>query len=148
MWYKSLVPLFLGFFFIIIPGAKGQDGNMPQKDLIRAGTIAIQQDTRISTLLQRHIRHNQNKRGIDGYRIQIFFNSGPQAREQAIRIKADFLSSYPNLPAYVLYQSPFYKVRIGDFPTKNKALRVYYQVRKKYRTAYIVKDIIKFPVLY
>ena len=114
---------------------------------IHFGTITLVQDERISVLMDRQITLNKRKGGIDGYRIQVFFNSGRDAREEAIHVKADFLSEYPDIPVYIIYQSPFYKVRIGDFRSKYEALGVFSHIRRKYPSAYIVKDVIPFPDL-
>ncbi len=143
---KAIFFFFLSALFLsFVAYSQDKTGINNKDERLQEGTITIRQDARISSIIERHIRQNKRKRGIDGYRIQLFFNSGPAAREQAIRLKADFLSSFPDYPVYILYQSPFYKVRIGDFRTKSNALKVFQEIKKKYPTAYIVKDIIKFP---
>ena len=111
------------------------------------GKIYVYQDPRIDKLLQRHIANNEKKGGINGYRIQIYFGSGHDARENANESKARFLSYFPETKAHILYQSPFYKVRIGDFRTKNEALKFYRRVQRRFPNAYIVPDIIEFPEL-
>ncbi len=124
-----------------------EEGSPPRVEKITLGSVTLVQDVRIHAIVDRQVTLNKRKGGIDGYRIQVFFNSGRDAREEAIRIKAAFLSEHPNLPVYIVYHSPFYKVRIGDFRSKYEALGVFRQIRKKYPTAYIVKDVIPFPDL-
>ena len=109
--------------------------------------LQIFQDPRLEILLQRHIEYNKKKGGMNGYRIQIFFGSGRTARDDANETKAKFLSYFPDTRAHILYQSPFYKVRVGDFRTKNEALKFYRRVQRRFPNAYIIPDTINFPEL-
>lgn len=109
--------------------------------------LQIHQDPRLEILLQRHIDYNKQKGGMNGFRIQIFFGSGRTARDDANETKARFLSYFPDTKAHIVYQSPFYKVRVGDFRTKNEALKFYRRVQLIFPTAYIIPDIIEFPHL-
>ncbi len=109
--------------------------------------LQIYQDPRLETLLQRHIEYNKKKGGMNGFRIQIFFGSGRTARDDANETKARFLSYFPDTKAHILYQSPFYKVRVGDFRTKNEALKFYRTIQRRFPNAYIIPDIIEFPEL-
>jgi len=138
------------FVFLALLAGKmlfAQEEAAPRNEEIRFGQIVLVQDIRISKIVDRQVTRNKRKGGIDGYRIQVFFNSGRDAREEAIRIKADFLSDFPDIPVYIVYHSPFYKVRIGDFRNKYEALGVFREIRRKYPDAYIVKDVIPFPDL-
>lgn len=109
--------------------------------------LHIYQDPRLETLLQRHIAYNRQKGGMNGYRIQIFFGSGRTARDDANETKARFLSYFPDTKAHILYQSPFYKVRVGDFRTKNEALKFFRRIQRIFPNAYIIPDVIEFPDL-
>ncbi|UCG26780.1 MAG: SPOR domain-containing protein [Bacteroidales bacterium] len=141
---------------IVVRGQNDQDnvsGNrrginiMEEQFQTDQGRVQIYQDPRIDILLQRHIAYNRKKGGINGFRIQIYFGSGHTARENANESKARFLSYFPETRAHILYQSPFYKVRVGDFRTKNEALKFYRDVQRRFPNAYIVPDIIEFPEL-
>ena len=140
-------PVLLLAAFFMRSASYAQELPGTHENICKTGTITVKQDARIVDILNRQISQNKRKNGVDGYRIQILFNSGPGARNQAIRTKADFLSAYPGYPVYILYQSPFYKVRIGDFVLKRNALKVYHQIKSKYPTAFIVNDIVRFPDL-
>ena len=129
----------------------GQEWNehTPNRDSsqFQEARLQIYQDPRLETLLQRHIVNNRQKGGMNGYRIQIFFGSGRTARDDANETKARFLSYFPDTKAHILYQSPFYKVRVGDFRTKNEALKFFHGIRRIFPNAYIIPDIIEFPDL-
>lgn len=110
--------------------------------------LPIREDPRITDLLVRHSQINQHKNGADGFRLEIFFSSDNKAREQAMRIKNDFNLLYPDIPSYLLFQTPNFKVRVGDFRNKSEALKAKAFIVSKYPNAFIVKDIIRFPDLY
>lgn len=111
------------------------------------GELTIYQDPRLETLIHRHIEFNKEQKGIPGFRIQIFFGSGRTSRDNANEAKAKFLSYFSEKEAYIKYQTPFYKVRVGDFRTKLEALKMFKRVLRKFPNAYIVPDVINFPDL-
>ena len=111
--------------------------NSPDSGILQ---LPVRQDARIDTLLQRHIAMNKRLNGT--------FSSGLRAREQAMEVKTEFLRKYPNEQAYMLFRTPDFKVRVGDFRTRNEALALKEQIKKSYPNAFLVKDIIQFPKLY
>jgi len=112
------------------------------------GKLQIRQDPRITDLLIRHSQINQHKRGIDGFRLEIYFNSDSKAREMAVKVRNEFNLVFPDIPSYVLFQTPNFKVRIGDFRNKSEALKTKAYIASKYPNAFIVKDMIRFPELF
>lgn len=110
--------------------------------------IPIRQDQRITDLLVRHSQINQRRRSTEGFRLEIFFSSENRARELAGRVKNDFNLIFPEIPCYLLFQTPNFKVRIGDFRNKSEALKTKAYIASKYPNAFIVKDMIRFPELY
>ncbi|MDP3643726.1 MAG: SPOR domain-containing protein [Bacteroidota bacterium] len=112
------------------------------------GKLQIRQDPRITDLLVRHFQINQRKHGIDGYRLEIFFSSESNARQQSVRVRNEFNLVFPTIPSYLMFQTPNFKVRIGDFRNKSEALKTKAYIASKYPNAFIVKDFIRFPELY
>jgi hypothetical protein len=110
--------------------------------------LPIRQDQRITDLLVRHAQINQKNHGLEGYRLEIFFGSGSKAREQAMHIRNEFYLSYPEMPAYLSFQTPNFKVRVGDFRNKSDALKTKELISLRFPNAFIVKDMIQFPELY
>ena len=51
------------------------------------------------------------------------------------------------MDVYVVYESPNFKVRAGNFRNKIEAQKLLHDVRGKYDGAFIVSDKIKFPKL-
>lgn len=109
--------------------------------------LNVERDTLLDKMLNWHIEKNKMRDGMDGYRVEIFFSSDLDARQEALDKKVEFLSKYPEYKVNVIYIAPNFRVRVGDFRTKNEAWKLYEKIRKDYRTAFVVKDKIDFPVL-
>ncbi len=115
------------------------------------GFVQVFQDPRIDSLVEMHIKLNaaaesdMNNDGITGYRIQIFFDSGNNSKQQATDVMEDFTIKYPEIGAYITFREPWYRVRVGDFRTKIEAIGFLQKIKGKYRDAFIIRDKINFP---
>ena len=125
-------------------GVSGQTAKM--EELL--GKLQLRQDPRITDLLVRHTQINQRRQGSEGFRLEIFFSSETKAREQAVRVRNEFNLVFPTIPSYMLFQTPNFKVRIGNFRNKSEALKTKAYIASKYPNAFIVKDNIQFPELF
>ncbi|MBK9402668.1 MAG: SPOR domain-containing protein [Bacteroidetes bacterium] len=113
---------------------------VPCQLFAQPGTIEKQADE----LVDRHKRVNAAKMSMPGYRIQIYFGSD---RTKAQEIRADFLINYPDMPAYLIYQQPNFKVRAGDFRTRLEASGFLNKLDTRFKSAFIVPDEVKLPDL-
>ena len=109
--------------------------------------LDIVQDQTIAGLLTKHVELNEIHPCITGYRVQIFFDSGNNSKDNAVKIKTDFMTRYPEISCYLLWQQPNYKVRVGDFRNRLEAQGFLEKIRNDYKNAFIVKDKISFPPL-
>lgn len=96
------------------------------------GKITIEQDNRISELLELYEAYNKSS---EYYRIQVGFGSYSQAQDLKSEVEIDF----PNLPSKIDFDSPTYRVRLGRFKTKLEAERKFKEVREKYPDAMLLK---------
>ena len=110
-----------------------------------AGKIEIIQDPRVETLMDKHTQINQSIKTIDGYRIQLFSDSGNNSKTKAHAVQDEFLVKYPEIRVYLTFKSPNYKVRIGDFRTKLDAQRFLIEITPDYSNAFIISDQINLP---
>ncbi|MFM1876734.1 MAG: hypothetical protein RL266_2471 [Bacteroidota bacterium] len=110
-------------------------------------TLRIDRDVRLDSLVMRHIRVNEQRDGIAGYRLQLFSGSGTEARQQGNNLRVEFMTRYPDIPAYLIYQAPNFKVRVGDFRTELEAIHLQREIAYQYPGGFVVKDDIKFPKL-
>lgn len=104
----------------------------------------ISTPAQLDTLVEKAIQKHKAEPTLDGYRIQLF--SGAD-RNNANNLRTQFKTEYPNVPVYLIYQQPYFKVRVGDFRDKLEAQQFYYQLQKTYEQLLIVPDKINMPPL-
>lgn len=110
-----------------------------------SGTIKIKGDNvYLDSLIDKNIAKNNINKTISGYRIQLF--SGNE-RNNANSIKTKFLRLFPEQTAYLAYQQPYFKIRVGDFRTKLEAKIFYNKIKDEFGECIIVKDKINLPKL-
>jgi hypothetical protein len=141
MLFRSAAPI--SMFFLLCGTASAQQTINSVID----STLNIERDIRLDSLVMRHIRVNEMKDGFDGYRLQLYSGSGTTARQEANTLRAEFLSKYPAIPAYVVYQAPNFKVRVGDYRTESEAIHLQRELAYKFPGGFVVKDLVKFPKL-
>ncbi|MBQ1912496.1 MAG: SPOR domain-containing protein [Bacteroidales bacterium] len=105
--------------------------------------IQVTQSKTVSSALTSHIRNNAS-RNLTGYRIRVFYDSGSTARTRSEAIERALRAQY-SVGVYRSFESPNYKVSVGDFRTKDEALRIYNLLKGSYPTAYIIKETINYP---
>lgn len=117
-----------------------------------SGNVVIVQDASIDTLLLTHQEMNQqvlkndDNYAIDGYRIQIFEESGNKSSTLAREAMAEFSEKYPDIGVYLTWKAPNFKVRVGDFNSRMEAEGFLNKIKKDYPIAWVIKDKIKFPI--
>jgi hypothetical protein len=86
---------------------------------------------------------------MEGYRIQIFNSSDKNAREASGKVRAEFMSKFPDIISYppIFDRPSYYKIRVGDYRTRIEGTKYLLMVRKVFPDAYLVPDIINFPDL-
>ena len=114
---------------------------------IQSQNIVIVQDLKVSNLVQEHHNATTKIDYIEGYRVQIFFDSGNNSKANAEAAKSKFSSQYPDVPIYLSFKEPNFKVRVGDFRTRNEARGFLKQISSEYPNAFVIKDEIKLPLL-
>lgn len=127
------------FLALVMTGAAGF-GQTINGEVIR--------DPAVDDLVQKHIEVNQNRNGISGYRIQIFFDSGNNSKTRGQSVYETFTARNPDVRAYLTFKAPNYKVRVGDFRTRLDAVRFLQQILPDYPGAYVISDHINLPKVY
>ncbi len=83
--------------------------------------VTIHQDSLVGVLLEHRIKGNNEMVEIDGYRVQIYSSNRQQtAKAEALQLEKD-ITDKVSMPVYVLYMTPFWKVRLGNFRTFDEA---------------------------
>lgn len=96
------------------------------------GRVEIKGDVAVSQLVQKHIELNERVRTIPGYRIQIASLSGTASKSRAFEMKDRIRASYPGVEAYVVFDEPNFKVKVGDFRTRLEAYVFLQRIRTEY----------------
>lgn len=109
------------------------------------GYVVVEQDHRIEQLVQRQKDICSADPCIDGFRIQIFMESGNDAVEQANVKMEEFKEKYPDIPIYLIFGQPYYRLRVGDFRTRLEAEKAYMLLIEDYKEAFITSDRIQLP---
>jgi hypothetical protein len=111
-------------------------------------TIIVRKDYRLDLLSQRQIIINKRSSMLTstgqykGFRIQVI---STRDREKAFSIKTDLLNKYPEEKVYVMFQSPNFKVRIGNFVKREDAEKLRLQLNKTFTNGvFIVDDVIDY----
>lgn len=110
------------------------------------GSIRISQDPRVDTLLIISRNYSAHQK-TEGFRIQIFMESGNEAVNSANTTIAQFSESFPELPAYLSFGQPYYRVRVGDFRTRLEAEGQLRFIVRQFSQAFVIKDLIEPPQL-
>tara|TARA_B110000879_G_scaffold207906_1_gene292497 strand:+ start:732 stop:1190 length:459 start_codon:yes stop_codon:yes gene_type:complete len=133
--------LFLGAF------SQVPSNSSEKKTIEKNESYEVISDKRLKELENRIITINENKKTIEGYRLQLFSSSGPNSFNQANEVQTQFLIIYNDVPAYVVHKKPAFKVRVGDFRTRLETERFFIELRENFPDAFIVKDDINLPRL-
>lgn len=112
-----------------------------------SGEIVIFQDMRVNELMYHSVEQNKQNGKISGFRIRIFSNLGNNAREESQAIKTRFYELFPEISIHREYESPYFKVYVGDYRTKIDALKDFKRIEKYFPSAFIVPSKINFPDL-
>ena len=113
-----------------------------------ADTIIVHKDPRIDVLtakqaaINKVTAHMASNGMFKGYRLQVL---NTRSRDEAFKMKATLLENFPDQKAYVLYQSPYFKVRIGNFVNRSDADNLSKEVSSYLsQPAYVVQDLIEY----
>jgi hypothetical protein len=75
-----------------------------------------------------------------GYRLQLYTGT---KQKPAHQIKAELITKYPEMPVYIVYEQPYFKVRVGNCYTKIEAWKLKNKLAENYPNSFIVKDEIE-----
>ena len=96
------------------------------------GTVEVNQDKDIDALLR--LKKDVNKTLLN-YKIQIYSGN----REDAKKARLDFRKSFANWTTDMKFETPNYKIWIGNFKTRLEADRALVEVKRKFNYAFIFK---------
>lgn len=88
-----------------------------------ASTVIIHKDPRIDLLIKKQAEVNLASKKASGYttrgfRVMVINTTN---REEAIAAKTKIYTNYPELKAYLIYKAPYYKLKAGNFKSRDEA---------------------------
>lgn len=86
-----------------------------------------------------------------GFKIQAFSgNDQRTSRDEANRKQSLIANQYPELETVVLFETPFWRLRVGNFQNRAEAERAMRELRSSFpsfgKEMYIVVDEVKIPI--
>ena len=106
--------------------------------------VTVNQSTAMKSAFDSYVSANASKR-ISGYRIRVYYENSQNARNRSESIARTISGTYPGIGVYRTFESPNFKVCVGDFRTKDEALKLYHALKSSYPTAIILKETINYP---
>jgi hypothetical protein len=112
--------------------------------IAQKGSVEIIKDPKIEALIKQEgaIIPPATTPQITGYRIQLFFDSNKNAIDDA---RSRFISVYPKIDTYVIYNAPNYFLKVGDFRTSMEAEKIKSSIESQFPTSFIVKEKVNLP---
>lgn len=111
-------------------------------------SIIINKDSRLDIIKQKQNLINKRSALMTssglyrGYRLQVLTTNN---RTQAFQLKTNLLSLYPDQKVYILFQSPYFKVRFGNYLKRDEAEKMRKQLSRQYTQAiFIVEDSVEY----
>ena len=107
----------------------------------KTGSLKVEfMSSSLDSLIIHCQRSNYNQTQLDGFRVQIYSGSGIKSKEEAAQAQARFIMSFPEQKAYIIYNAPFWRVRVGDFRSRSEAMTLLQKVKHTFSGSYIVRD--------
>ena len=106
--------------------------------------VTVNQSRTMRSALDSYVSNNAAKK-LTGFRIRVYFDNGQNARNRSEAIARSISGTYPGIGVYRTFESPNFKVTVGDFRTKDEALKVYHSLKASYPTAIILRETINYP---
>lgn len=109
------------------------------------GSLHVNQDSRIERLMRRQRDVYAANNTMPGFRVQIFMEIGNEAVDHAAVTKKRFEDKFPELPVYLSYEQPYYRLRVGDFRNRVEAEKYLRLIKPQFGLAFVTADIINPP---
>jgi hypothetical protein len=96
---------------------------------------SVTQDPKFEQLLKEKRKINASINVNDRYKIQIFSGESEKAKTEL----SDFKKKFKNIDGTIIFNTPSYKVWVGNFRTRIEAERNLILIQKKYKNVLLIK---------
>ena len=110
------------------------------------GNVQVIKDGRINGLVEKQskITPPDIKPQIDGFRVQVFFDSDKTVINNS---RSKLIAQFPKTDTYITYNAPNFFLKAGDFITRMEAEKYKAQIEVEFPTSFIVSEKIYLPRL-
>lgn len=106
-----------------------------QIGVAQTGKVNIQQDANIPNLLEMKSEMTKDGKLGERYKIQLYYGDNKAASD----VIKKFRSLYAEYPSQIIYETPNYKVWIGNFRNRLEADRALMKLKGDFPSAFIPK---------
>ena len=113
---------------------------------VDTSSVIVHKDQRLDVMVKKQAEINlalkkANARTMKGFRLLVI---NTNKRDDAIAAKSKIYQSFPELKSYLIYQSPYFKLKAGNFKTRDEALQ-YQKFLSPYfpKGVFVIMDIIE-----
>ena len=109
-------------------------------------SVVIHKDPRIDLLVQKQIQINEEtsrdaRRIGKGYRLLVI---NTNKRDEAVAAKTTVYNYFPELKTYLIYQSPYFKLKAGNFKDRKEAEDYQKKLQKYFpKGVFVMNDTIE-----
>ena len=109
--------------FLIALGMTAYSQDSTWKRNADSGSIVVHKDPRLDLLVKKQVQINEetsrdSRRVAKGFRLMVITTNN---RDEAIAAKTKVYTYFPELKAYMWHQSPYYKLKVGNFKERKEA---------------------------
>lgn len=138
--------ILLSVFVISFLSGKAQDTSFTIASQSNMAAVIVHKDPRVDALIKKQGAINTaTKKGMSrnarGFRLLVI---NTNKREEAIAAKTRIYTLFPELKSYLAYQAPYYKLKAGNFQTRDEAVRYQKSMNSLFpKGVFIVNDIVE-----
>lgn len=130
-------------YFILLPILLITGFALAQTD---TSSVVVHQDARVNELLMKQSEVNAavrkaNARTAKGFRLLVI---NTNQRNEAIAAKTKVYTNFPELKAYLVYRSPYFRLKVGNFRTREEAEQYQKSLANYFpKGVFIISDIVE-----
>lgn len=94
-------------------------------------------EEKLDYLISEKRKINASLASKERYKIQIFSGESEKAKKTVIQFKQEF----KDIDATIIFNTPNYKVWVGNFKTRMEAERNFAEIKKKYKNTLLIKPV-------
>lgn len=121
--YKFMIRILIAVIFSSIAlGLNAQTQSIIVTDSLQTGKVTIIKDSRLNDLAKQEAAYNEAlalaPKTAKGYRLMVLNSNN---RNLSMQIRSQLLQRYPDEKLYMSFQSPYVKLKMGNFLSREDA---------------------------